>query len=462
LKTASEEGSTVRFAPISLERLIDSPVIAGEYFRRFAIAPEVTPSHFMDIVADAPEDLKTTPQQEAALSNLVYESSVLFGSHHFEHYDFLVTLSNKMMPRGTAIGGQEHHESSDDIGSENVFRDPAGAEDVGSTLAHEYAHSWNGKYRRPIGEVNANYQVPMQNDLLWVYEGLTTYLGQVLAARSGAWSSEQFREAIANEAASMEYRTGRLWKNLEDTGVSLPTLMNASHGWSSWRRGPDYYPEGSLVWLDVDVTIRTLTHGRKSLDDFCRLFFGPSGDRAPEVLPYSFGDLVKALNSIAANDWSAFFEARLRSKSEHAPLGGITRGGWSLVYVDAPNQFEMLSEKDGGILDALYSIGLDVKQDGSLADVRWGSPADAAGMGPDMKIVDVGGRQFSLAGLKAAIQAAKDSSAPIVLSITHTGYSRRIEIQWHGGERYPALERQAGSSDLLTDITKPLATSTRR
>lgn len=461
LKTSAENGSDIQFTPVTLERLIDSPVIAGEYFRRFAIAPEVTPHHFINIVADAPEDLKTSAKQEQAWSNLVYQANALFGSHHFESYDFLVTLSGKMMSRGTGIGGQEHHESSDNIGSENIFRDPAGVQTVGSTLSHEYAHSWNGKYRRPVGEVHDNYQVPIENDLLWVYEGLTDYLGEVLAVRSGAWTPEQFRDAWANDAADMEYRPGRQWKDLLDTAVGLPTLMNARPGWGSWRRGADYYPEGGLLWLDVDVTIRNLTQGKKSLDDFCRIFFGPAGNHEPEVVAYDFKEVVRDLDSVAPNNWASFLNERLRSKSAHAPLGGITNSGWTVAYEDVPNEFLKLSEQDRGTLDAMYSVGLSVLQDGTLLDVRWGSPAYAAGLGPEMKIVAVQGRQFSLARLKASIQEAKTTSKPIVLTISNTGYEHRIEIAWDGGERYPRLERKAGTTDVLGEIARPLPVSKR-
>jgi len=459
LEGASQTEQTVQFGPVSLEKLIDSPLIAGEYFRRFAIAPEVTPHHFIDIVADHPEDLVTSAQQDEAFDKLVVEASALFHSHHFDHYDFLISLSGKFR-NSTSIGGLEHHQSSDDTGSENIFRSPAGRTWVGEGLAHEYAHSWNGKYRRPIGEFVPNYQTPLDTRLSWVYEGLTTYLGPLLSVRSGFTTPEDFRNTLADWAAQMDNQTGRTWRNLTDDSMSMQ-VPNSGHGWATWRRGLDYYPEGALVWLGVDVKIRTLTKNTKSLNDFCRSFFGRDADTGPEIVPYTFEQLTAALNAIVPYDWAGYLNERRQSKSPHAPLDGITDGGWTLAYTQAPTEQMELEQKDTGGLNAMYSIGLALADNGTVTDVGWGSAADTAGLAPGMHILDVNGKNFSIPAMREAMKLAAEAHGDLLLTVSNTGYKRTVHVPCPKGEQYPHLARTTGVTDLLDEIAKPIA-GTRR
>ena len=319
LEKTGGDATDPTFANVTLERLVDSPLLAGKYFREVPLAPELTPKHYLDLVADGPEDLELKPQSIEAFSKLVRETGALYQSRHYGSYHFLVTLSDEV-----AHFGLEHHQSSDDRVPEKTFLEPDLELLSGDLLPHEFTHSWNGKYRRPAGLATPNYQVPMKGDLLWVYEGMTQYLGDVLAARSGIWTTEQYREYLATSAATMDVRPGRTWRDLEDTAVAAQVLYSTGSQWDNWRRSVDYYPEGELVWLDVDTTIRKLSGGKKSLNDFCATFLGLNGNTPPRVIPYTFEDVVAGLNAVVPNDWAAFLHERLQSKADHAPLGGIT------------------------------------------------------------------------------------------------------------------------------------------
>lgn len=454
LDAARQTGQTVRFEPVTLEKLIDSPLIAGEYFRRFAIGPETAPHHHINIVADRPEDLVTTAQQEEALGKVVVQARALFHSHHFDHYDFLISLSDKFRNH-TTIGGMEHHQSSDDPGSENIFRSPAGRVSLGEGLAHEYAHSWNGKYRRPIGEVTSDYQTPLDTRLTWVYEGLTMYLGALLSVRSGATTPEDFHDSLADWAAQMDNRSGRVWRSLSDDSMAMQIPGSLNPAWASWRRGIDYYQEGGLLWLGVDVKIRILTKNGKSLNDFCRSFFGNGVDTGPGIVPYTLDQLIAALNAVVAYDWAGYLHQRVQSKSQHAPLDGLTEGGWILAYAQTPTVQMDLAQKDTGGLNAMYSIGLELGDRGMITDVRWGSAADTVGLAPGMLVLDVGGESFSVQVMREAMKVAHETHRDLLLTVKNTGYQRAVHIPCPEGEQYPHLARATGT-DLLDEIAKPI------
>jgi len=270
-----------------------------------------------------------------SLSKLVREAGAMYASRHYNTYHFLLGLSDSEEGNGL-----EHRQSSDNRTPEHALSDESFAPLVSDLLPHEYTHSWNGKYRRPIGLATPDYATPMQGSLLWVYEGMTQYLGEVLSVRSGFATPEQFREALAFSAANLDVKAGRTWRDLEDTAVASSILRGGGREWSNWRRGQDYYQEGALIWLDVDTTIRQLTNGQKSLNDFCALFLGKEVNTPPEVVPYNFDDVVATLNQVAPNDWAAFLRERLTSKAPHAPLEAITQGGYALVYSDKPSAYE--------------------------------------------------------------------------------------------------------------------------
>ncbi len=444
---------SVHFDAVSLEQLIDSPLLSGKYFLQADLAPEVSPKHYLDIAADGPEDLKLTPETINGYSNLVRETGALYQSRHYGSYHFLVTASDQV-----AHFGLEHHQSSDDRVPEKTFVDDNLLLLSADLLPHEFTHSWNGKYRRPAGLATGNYEDPMKGNLLWVYEGLTNYLGNVLAARSKIETAAQYRDYLAQDAAMLDYRPGRTWRDLEDTATAAQILYSYSEGmpWDNWRRNTDYYAEGDLVWIDVDTTIRKLTSDKKSLNDFLAAFEGLGGNTPPKVVPYTFDDVVKALNDVVAYDWAAFLKERLTSKAPHAPLDGIENGGYKLVYTDTPNDITQAQMTMSGGIQPWWSIGLDVASDGRIEDVLVGSPADKAKLGPGMQIVAVNSRQYSGALLNDAIRDAKGNTNPISLIVVNTGVYKVLALDYHDGLRYPHLERVESTPDRLDDILKPM------
>ncbi len=455
LTVVRSAGDEAEFAPVSLTTLIDSPLIAGRFYRRIELSkPGETPVHVMDMVADSEAELAMKPEDLAAYQKLVAETGALFGARHYRQYHFLYTLSD-------VVGGHgvEHHESNDSVAAGRTLLDPDLDLLYADLVPHEFVHSWNGKYRRPAGLATSNYQEPMVGDLLWVYEGLTQYLGTLLAERSGLWTAEQYREALAGTAAELDHRTGRNWRPLEDTARSVQILRMMGPQWQSWRRGLDYYPEGQLIWLEVDALIRQQTHGQRSLNDFCRSFHGGESG-PPKVVPYTFDDIVRALNEVAPGDakfdWAGLLRERVGATSTHAPLGGIERGGWKLVYNDQTNALTEAGEKLEKFSDFSYSLGFNVGEDGGFFDVIVGSPAYAAGLGPGMKLIAVNGRKYSPPVMLAALKAAQASTDPIELLVENAQYINTYSVAYHGGVRNPHLERVSGQPDLLSDILKPL------
>jgi predicted metalloprotease with PDZ domain len=451
LTKTGEKNGEIEFAPVTLEMLIDSPLLAGKYFKEFPLAPEISPKHYLDMAADGPEDLRIKPEALDAFSKLVRETGPLYKSRHYESYHFLVTLSDQV-----AHFGLEHHQSSDDRVGEKTFLDDNMAYLAADLLPHEFTHSWNGKYRRPAGLATGNYEDPMKGNLLWVYEGLTQYLGDVLAARSGIETADQYRSALAFSAAELDYRPGRTWRDLQDTATAAQILYDTSPQWDNWRRTVDYYPEGELIWLDVDTTIRKLTNDKKSLNDFCARFEGLGGNTPPKVVPYTFDDVVANLNAIVPYDWAGFLRERLTSKSPHAPLEGITQGGYRIVYTDTPGLYVNARETVTGAADAWWALGINVNSDGHIDDVLVGSVSDKDGLGPGMQIVAVNGRQYSAQLLGDAITAAKGTTAPIELIVSNTGYYKIVKLDYHDGLRFPHLERVEGTPDYLDEIITPM------
>jgi predicted metalloprotease with PDZ domain len=451
LPVASITADQVEFAPVSLTTLVDSPVIAGSHYRRIELTkPGETPVHVMDLVADSETDLAMKPEDLAAYQKLVVETGALFGGRHYRQYHFLLTLSDQVGGHGL-----EHHESNDSVASERTLIDPSLHLLYGGLVPHEFAHSWNGKYRRPAGLATPNYQEPMIGDLLWVYEGLTEYLGNVLAARSGIWTPEQYREALASTAAELDHRTGREWRPLEDIARSVQILRLMGPQWQSWRRGLDYYPEGELIWLEVDSIIRQQTQGQRSLDDFCRHFHGGESG-PPKVVPYTFDDIVRELNEIAPYPWATLLHERVGAVTTHAPLGGIEHDGWKVVYDDKPNLMTQALEKLAKLTDFSYSLGFSVAEDGKLNDVIVGSPAHQAGIGPGMRLVAVNGRKWSPIVLHAALKGARGNSEPIELLVENAQFFKTYSIAYHEGDQNPHLERVLNQPDILSDVLKAL------
>jgi predicted metalloprotease with PDZ domain len=443
-------GNEVVFRPAPLVTLIDSPVLAGAHFRVIRLAPEITPKHEIDIAADSPEALEIDPSRIACLEKLVREGVALFGATHYRGYHFLYALSDQM-----SYSGLEHHESSDNRSPERSLVESDLQIRTAQLFPHEFAHSWNGKYRRPAEMTGGAYLAPMKTDLLWVYEGLTDYLACVLTARSGLLTFEQSLADLAQTAATIAAEPGRSWRSLRDTAVSAPMTGRAGRQWSGWRRSfGDVYSEGVLIWLEADAIIRRESHGARSLDDFCRRFHGGVSG-GPIVKTYTLADIVATLREVAPYDWNGFFDARVRRASRLSPLGGIEGNGWRLVYSDTLSPYIRAFERTRQWTYLTFSLGLLLGTDGTVIDVNPELPAAKVGIAPGMKFLYVNGRAWTAERGRKAIAAARASKAPIEVTAESGGYMKTYRIDYHGGERYPRLVRDPAKPDYLTPLLSP-------
>ena len=440
----------ISFKTVSLTTLVDSPVLAGAHFRRIPLTPDGPIQHYIDEVADGDAALDMPANTIANYKHLVAEAGALWGARHYTEYHFLLTLSDH-----TAHFGLEHHQSSDDRLPERSMVDDDPRWLFASLLPHEMTHSWNGKYRRPAGLATPNYQEPMKGDLLWVYEGMTQYWGEILTARSGLWTPQQFFDSAADTAAALDHTPGRGWRALQDTADAAQLLYGAPIEFESWRRSVDYYPEGFLIWLEADTLIRQQTNGAKSLNDFCRLFAGPP-DTSPKVIPYTFEDVVNTLNRVTPYDWAKFLRDRLDSYGPGAPLGGIAQGGWKLVYDDKPSD---LTKALGGVrhlVDARFSIGLLLNQEGRILDVIANSPASNAGIAPGTTLVAVNGRKFNPDVIRDELRLGKAPDSKLELLTLDGEFYKTHALNYHDGEKYAHLIRDESKPDILSEIIKPL------
>jgi predicted metalloprotease with PDZ domain len=441
------DGATVHYAQTSLAMLNDHPVVLGRHFRSIELFPAGSPQgeHAIDVIADSDWALQFPQARIDAYKRLVLEERRVFGDvGHYRKYHWLLTLSDNL-----GAFGVEHHECADDRVPENTFVDDGAAKRTSNLLAHEFFHSWNGKARRPAGLATGGYELPMKGDLLWVYEGLTNYYGELLAARAGLITPDEWRDELAADALSVS-EPGRTWRPLQDTADSAPFLYTAGGGWTGWRRSTDFYSEGSLIWLDADVTIRRLTHGAKSLDDFCRIFHGQNDNGRIWMKPYDVEEIYRTLNEVAPNDWKKFFESRLTAKGKALPLGGVENGGFGLVYTDTPNMFTEPFEP--GAVNALGSLGLFVSPDGTVDAGGPGETAYAAGLSNGAKLIAVNGRRYSADVLNRALVASKDATGPMELIVDDGGAVSMVKVDYHGGVRIPHLQRVAAQDDVLTPI----------
>ena len=449
LEVASRDGDTVHFKPTTYNTLVDSPIYAGKYFKRIDLDPGAKTAVHMDIVADAPKYLEIKPEQVKPFRELVQQMYKLYGAHHYSHYDFLVSLSDKMSGNGL-----EHHQSSEDGTSADFFtaweKNALGRD----LFSHEFNHSWDGKYRRPADLWTPNFNVPMQDSLLWVYEGQTQFWGQVMASRSGLWNTEQAHDMWAFVAAT--YDKGRpglaSWRNVQDTTNDPIIAQRAPLPYRNYQASEDYYSAGQLIWLDVDGKLRELSHGKKSIDDFAKDFFGmDNGSFVTNT--YTFDDVVKTLNGIAPYDWAKYLRERLDG---HGPItGGFESHGWKLVYTDKPSAAVKAFEARRHFADLTYSLGVSVGKGGQIGDVLWDGPAFKAGLAPSMTIVAVNGHDYDPDALKDAVaDAAKDKSQPIELLVKNFDEYKTIRIDYHDGLKYPHLVRDTSKPDTLTTLFK--------
>jgi predicted metalloprotease with PDZ domain len=444
-----QEGGAIHFDPIPLSTLIDSPLMCGSVMREFDITPKgVSQRHLLDLFAQSPEGLSVSPERIIAFRNLVAEAGVLFRSHHYASYHFLVEA------QGDANDGLEHQQSSDNQVPELGMVSSYFAAEGGTLLAHEMTHSWNGKFRRPAGLTTPDFQQPMTGNLLWVYEGLTSYWAEVLATRAGLETQDQVKDRLALYQAEMDDRTGRNWRNLQDVSTAAQVLYSATQPWTILRRSTDFYREGPLLWLEVDSMLRERTKGARSLDTFAASFFGPP-DGVTAVKPYTYEDLVAALDNIAPFDWNTLLKGNLLSTRPTPPAPGLEAAGWTVVYTDEPNQAAVDAESFSQETDLSTSIGLIIDQDGTIADIAPDSAAGRAGLAPALKLMGINHRVYSADLLREAIVDAETKQQPIDILTLEDGYYAEFSVDYHDGLRSPHLTRIAGKPDLLTRILQP-------
>jgi len=452
LETEKSDGGWTRFKTVDFDTLMDSPMFAGRYFKRYELDTSGKSPVRLNIVADRPELLAATPEQIEAHRELVRQADKLYGARHYNHYDFLLALTERMGGIGL-----EHHRSSENGTDPEYFTEWSKNAPARNLLPHEYNHSWDGKYRRPADLWTPNYNVPMRDSLLWVYEGQDQYWGYVLGARSGLVTKQQTLDALAMTAATYsEGRPGREWRTVEDTTNDPIIAGRRPIPWTSWQRSEDYYSEGQLIWLDADTLIREKTGGKKSLDDFGRAFFGVNDGDWKQPLTYTFEDVVKGLNSVLPYDWATFLDTRARKVAPAYPLDGLARGGYKLVYVEKPTDYWNDNEASRKIVDLTYSLGLTLNREATITGVLWEGPAFKAGLTSGDKILAVNGIAYDTGRLKEAITAAKGGKDPITLIVKDGDHFKVVEIKYNGGLRYPRLERIEGKPDLLSKIYEPL------
>jgi predicted metalloprotease with PDZ domain len=451
LPVDKETTAAVDFKPVNLTTFIDSPAIIGKYFAKIPLSNDGGVLTEMDIAAETADALKYKSETLQGWKNLVVQANQMFGAHHYNSYKFLLTLSDNGGDEGL-----EHHESSEDGTGEKALSDQHELLDLGDLLGHEYTHSWNGKYRRPYNLTTPDFEQPMHGELLWVYEGLTQYLGRVLPTRSGLWSDEMFRESVADTAAQMDFQTGRRWRPLVDTARTVQFTYGSPRAWMNERRRVDYYYEGSLIWMEADVLIREKSGGKLSLDDFLRKFHGGQSG-APKVVTYNLDEIVQTLNAVVPFDWKTFFIERVYTAQRNAPLGGITNGGWKIIYNDTPNLQGEVDERRGETANLMYSIGIMVNEEGVVMDINPDLAGAKAGLAPGMTVKKVNDEEFSLDNLRKAVAATKNDKSTIKLDVENGSVSNTLTINYKGGDKFPHLVRDPTKTDYLSGITKPLS-----
>ncbi|QHL91734.1 peptidase M61 [Sphingomonas changnyeongensis] len=443
---ATVDGQVYRYQRTDYETLLDSPVFAGRHFRAEQLAPDVR----LNMVADSASDLAAaTPEQIDAHRRLVDQAIKLFGARHYDRYEFLLALTDQMGGIGL-----EHHRSSENGVDPDYFRKWNDGPGRRNLLPHEFAHSWNGKYRRPKGLWVPDHNTPTRNSLLWVYEGQTQFWGYVLGARSGLFTKQETLDAFAAIAAGLDQRPARSWRHLEDTTYDPVISARRPKGWTSWQRSEDYYSEGMLIWLEADALLRRLTGDARGMDDFARAFFG-GRDRDWGVVTYDLDDIVQTLGQLAPYDWAGFLKARQFEHAKGAPLAGLTESGYQLVYTDEPTAYWRDVEKRSGTIDLSFSGGLSVDKDKKIAGIVWDSPAFKAGLTVGTEIVAVGDRPYAPELLKDAIAAAARAKLPIPLTIRRFGRFEQLSLDWTGGLRYPRLAKTGPAEGPLDRLLAP-------
>jgi len=452
LRGALPSGNRIDFAVTPLNVLVDSPLDMGRYVRKWELWREGAAFVEFDAFADYPQNLDIPESLLRAYKRVPAEAFAMYGSRHFEDYHALLTLSDTI-----DFQGIEHHQSSDDRAPADFLTDPEGSLGDLDLVTHEFSHSWNGKYRRPADLTTPNYQMPQLTDLLWVYEGMNQYLGDLLSFRSGIREPKRFPEYVASVYADMDYETGRETTPLIDLTTGAPYFYLAHGAYPHIRRSSgDFYTEGDLLWLDVDTIIRERSHGARSLDTLLHRFTEPAVT-GPIVETYTREQVESLLNEVVPYDWHAFFEKYVYHVAVHPPSDELARAGWRMVYTDKPNDFVTSQRPEDRAVVGWYAYGANITEEGVVKDVREGSAAWRAGLAPDMHVLAVDGQQFTPDVLDYAIKRAQHSSTPIALITTQTGWYQTLSLDYHDGIRFPHLERIPGTTDVLAAIAAPQA-----
>ena len=451
LDTHAGEGGALEFEPVSLAQLIDSPVQVGEFVRHVDLpgsAPHADIHHMVSIAADTAVATEVPAEFAQGYGNLVAEAGAVFASRHYRHYTWLLSLSDHI-----EAFGEEHHESSDDRVPETVLKEADSRKLVAGLLGHEYVHSWNGKFRRPQGLLSPDYLKPMDGSLLWVYEGMTQFWGDVLPTRAGLTKPEDYRELIAVSAGHFDISTGPRWRPLADTAVQAQVLYDSPRAWSSARRSVDFYDASVFLWLDVDAQLRAHSDGKATLDDFTHRFYS-GNDGKPEVKPYVENDLYATLASIAPADWRGIIRKHLDVPDTKALLEGLQHTGWQLSYSAEKNSDVEISQKIRKTTRLEWSIGFNLDEKGVITDVIEGRAAALGGAGPGMTLVAVNGKKFTPEILEAAMVAARSTHKPIELLVENDDYYRTLSVAYFDGPRFPHLTRIEGTPDTLSEVLK--------
>jgi predicted metalloprotease with PDZ domain len=454
LPVASRNGNRIDFKTVTLETLVDSPTDSGRYYRHILTWSSGGVHTYIDLFADHPEDLDVPKSVIAAYKRMTPEAIALYGGRHWNVYHSELTLSDLIPPQGI-----EHHQSSDDRASDDFLTSPTDQLAGGDLLTHEFSHSWNGKYRRPfdLQQPNFNLPHPEHTELLWQYEGMNQYMGDLLAFRCGIKGKpSDYPEYLAAIYAQMAYEPGRRTEPIIDLTTGAPYFYASGGDYNSLRRtAGDFYTEGELMWLDADTIIRQLTHGKKSLDDYVKIFAG--GTSAPKVVTYTRADLEHYLNEVVPYDWHGFFQRYVYSISPLPPTDEIARAGYRFVFTDKPNKYESAFETVEKFIDSWYDTGLMLKDDGTVMDVRENSAAWNDGFGVGMKIVAIDNREFTPDAWRRAVKSTSARFAPLDLLVDHGGHYSDIMLHYHGGAKDPHLVRVRGTTDMLARIMRPRA-----
>ncbi len=454
LPVAARSGSRIDFKTVTLETLVDSPTDSGRYYRHITSWSGQGTHTYIDIFADHPEDLKLPASELAAYKRMTPEGMAFYGGRHWNVYHSELTLSDLIPPQGI-----EHHQSSDDRYDDTFMTNHAEQLALGDLLTHEFSHSWNGKYRRPfdLQQPNFNRPFPEHTELLWEYEGMNQYVGDVIAFRSGIKGKpSDYPEYFAYIYSRMAYEPGRNTTPIIDLTTGAPYFYLANGPYGSLRRNAfDFYTEGELMWLDADTIIRQQTHGKKSLDDYAKIYAG--GTSGPRVVTYTRADLERYLGEVASYDWHGFFEKYVYSSAPLPPTDEIARAGYRLVFTSKPNAYDANNDTLNKTIDSWFDAGLHLAADGTINDVRENSAAWNAGLAPGMQIVAINSREFTPDAWNGAISATTASFTPLTLLVKQGDSYQNITVTYRGGAKHPHLVRIPGTTDMFAQIMRPHA-----